>query len=213
MRTPVIRLVDLGLDDGFARSMGFTQSLLASINVSGIRSEVEYLRTSDPMLVAHALTVPARLIHIMCHGGYCDHGEPGFGGTNATGEHAVWLSLHDLADYLQRDGRGIQATAVFADACDSAQHRFTDALRGAVTTRITYIGASRQVDWHECSTFDSILYGSMLRAKGKGTEAHEWMFDAAIRSVNAYEEAVDGTCPFRVVEVVPNRQAFRAFGR
>lgn len=211
MKTPVIRLIDLGLDDSFGRSMTFAQSLLGSINVSGIRSDVEYLRTSDASLIAHALTIPARLIHIMSHGGTCDHGDPGFGGTNDTGEKSVFLGLHDLASYLQIAGEGIEATALFADACDSGQQKFTSALRGSIESPIVYIGATRRVDWHECSTFDSILYGSMLRAKGKGTEAHDWTLDAAVRSVSAYATAVDGPCPFKAVELTPDREARRAF--
>ena len=201
----------LGAHDKFGRSMTFAQSLLGSINVSGIRSDVVYLRTSDPSLIARSPTIPARLIHIMSHGGTCDHGDPGFGGTNDTGERSVFLGLHDLASYLQIAGEGIEATALFADACDSGQQKFTTALRGSIESPLVYIGATRRVDWHECSTFDSILYGSMLRAKGKGTDAHDWMLDSARRSVDAYTTAVDGPCAFKVIELTPDRGARRAF--
>ncbi len=214
MRTPVIRLIDLGLADDFGRSMGFAQSLLGSINVSGIRSDVEYLRTSDPNLVAHALTVPARLIHIMSHGETSwEDGSPGFSGTTESGDRGVFLGLDDLASYLQGRGEGIEATALFADACDSAQAKFTNALRASLERPLVYIGATRRVDWHECTTFGSIFYGSMLRAKGRGTDGYDWMLDAAQRSVRAYVEAVHGRCPFKVVELKPSRAAAGAFAK
>lgn len=102
MKLPIIRLIDLGYDDGFGKSMTFAQSLIESINVSGARADVEYVRTTDMALVAHALTVPARLIHIMGHGmkGPTD---VAFGGTDGHGyaDPVKTLSLTDLGLYLQ----------------------------------------------------------------------------------------------------------------
>jgi hypothetical protein len=221
MRIPVIRLIDLGFDQDFGKSMSFAQSLLTSMNVAATwtddresprpLTDIEYMRSSDWALVAHALTVPARLVHIMGHGGVCVHGAPGFGGADETGEHGLWMDLDELSGYLQERGEGIEATAVFADACGSAQGKFLRALRDSLEREIVYIGATRKVDWRECTTFDSILYGSMLRARGRGVDAVDWMYDAAERSIRGYEEAAAGACPFKVVVLDPSRSAENAF--
>lgn len=212
MKVPIIRLIDLGYDEGFGKSMGFAQSLIESINVSGTRADVEYLRTVDMSLVTHALTVPARLIHIMAHG-IKDPSTLAFGGANSQGyaDPDRMLYLDDLAEYLQDAGEGIEATAVFADCCDSAQQRFVRALRNSLEDDIVYIGAPRRVDWHECTTFDSILYGSLLRKRGVGWDARDWVRNAACFSIKAYEDAVQGKCPFKVQELSPSRSALKAF--
>lgn len=212
MKAPIIRLVDLGFDDGFGKAMSFARSMLESINVSGQRADIEYIRTSDLGLVARSLTVPARMIHIMAHG-IADLDTPAFGATDAEGDVDPnrTLGLDTLAAYLQSYGEGIEATAVFADCCGSAQAKFTKALRDSLETDIVYIGATRSVDWHECTMFDSILYGSLLRKKGAGWDAADWVWNAAQMSIGAYEEAVDGPCPFKVVELSPSRVARVAF--
>jgi hypothetical protein len=208
---PTVRLIDLGLDDRFGTAMSFAEALISSINVSGIRADVEYLRTADASLVVHALTVPAQLIHIMGHGGTCQHGAPALSGQSDSGDRAVVIDLDHLAKHLQAHHRGISATAVFADACCSAQHSFGDALRETLESPIVYIGATRDVDWHECTTFDAILYGSMLNKKGKDSDQLGWMYDAAMRSVEAYMAAVAGPCPFLVAQLSPSRRAQEAF--
>ena len=213
MRTPVIRLIDLGYDDGFGKAMTFAQSLLSSINVSGPRADIEYIRTSDWKLVARAFAVPARLIHVMSHGYTTDDNEPAFGAVDEDGDidSARAIRLREIAAYLQRGGEGIEANGVFADCCGSAQERFKAALRDSLETEIVYIGASRSVDWHECTTFASILYGSLLRAKGRGFDALDWVYTSAEMSVDAYSVAVDGRCPFKVTTLAPSRSAKKAF--
>jgi hypothetical protein len=121
MRLPVVGLIDLGFDDDFGKAMTFAQSLLSSINVSGHRAEVEYIRTTDLPLVARSLTVPVRMIHVMSHGLTTVDDGAGFGCVTDEGDVATLLSLSDLAGFLQAHGEGIEATAVFADSCGSAQ--------------------------------------------------------------------------------------------
>lgn len=211
MTIPIVRLIDLGLDDKFGTAMSFAEALVSSINVSGIRADVEYLRSVDASLVVHAMTVPAQLIHIMGHGGTCQHGAPALSGRTESGDRGVVIDLEHLASHLQSHHKGISATALFADACGSAQASFVDALRETLESPIVYIGATRAVDWHECTTFDAILYGSMLSAKGKDTDLLSWMYDAAVRSVEAYRSAVAGPCPFVVTQLNPSRRAQDAF--
>jgi hypothetical protein len=214
VKPPVIRLIDLGYDDKFGKSMSFAETLLGSINVSGLRAEVEFIRTQDMPIVARSLAVPARLIHIMGHG-ISDPDDPAFGsgGEDEDGNEVEGpsLSLRYLADYLQSEGEGIEATAVFADCCGSAQQRFKTALRDSLETEVVYIGATRMVDWHECTTFGSILYGSLLRRKGKGFEVQKWVLDSANMSIEAYSKAVDGSCPFKATVLKPSRSAQLAF--
>lgn len=191
--------------------MAFAEALISSINVSGIRADVEYLRSADASLVVHALTVPAQLIHIMGHGGTCQHGAPALSGRTESGERKLVIDLDHLAEHLQAHHKGISATALFADACSSAQHAFADALQETLERPIVYIGATRSVDWHECTTFDAILYGSMLSTKGYGTDQLSWIHEAATRSVAAYSSAVAGPCPFTVTELDPTPGADAAF--
>ena len=208
---PTVRLIDLGLDDQFGTAMAFAEALISSINVSGIRADVEYLRSTDAALVVHALTVPAQMIHVMGHGGTCQHGAPALSGHTQSGDRHLVIDLDHLADHLQAHHKGISATAVFADACSSAEHSFADALRETIEHPIVYIGATRSVDWHECTTFDAILYGSMLSTAGYDLDQLSWIHAAATRSVVAYSAAVAGPCPFAVTQLEPTPGAEAAF--
>ncbi len=145
----------------------------------------------------------------MAHGMYSE-AEPGFVGITPDGV-TNFLGLDALSGYLQDEGEGIEASAIFADCCGSAQERFRAALRDSLKHRVVFIGATRQVDWHECTTFASIFYGSVLRARGKGVSPQAWVLDSAERSIEAYKTAVDGACPFAVRELAPTRRAKAAF--
>ena len=207
MRPPVIRLLDLGLSDDFLKSMTFAQSLLSSLTVGGSNEDVEYMHIRNLFLAARAMTLPARLIHVLGHGVTNTAGQPGF----RSDDSHYFFGLEDLATYLRKEGQGIEADGVFADACGTAQDAFIDAIRDCLEGECTYIGASREIDWRESTTFGSILYGSLLSWTGPGTAGPTWVKACADRAIRAYTEAVGGPCPFTTTVLRPSHQAAEAF--
>jgi hypothetical protein len=207
MRPPVIRLLDLGLSDDFLKSMTFAQSLLSSLTVGGTREDVEYMHIRNLFLAARAMTLPARLIHVMAHGATNTSGQAGF----QSDDGHYFFGLEDLAAYLRKEGEGIEADGLFADACDTADDAFTEALRDCLEGECTYVGATRTIDWRESTTFASILYGSLLSRTGPGATGPDWVKSCADRAIKAYEDAVGGPCPFTTTLLRPSRAASAAF--
>jgi len=207
VRPPVIRLLDLGLSDDFLKSMTFAQSLLSSLTVGGTQEDVEYMHIRNLFLSARAMTLPARLIHVMGHGATNTSGQAGF----ESDDSHYFFGLADLATYLREQGQGVEADGVFADACGSAQEAFTSALEDCLEGECTYIGATREIDWRESTTFASILYGSLLSWTGPGTTGPTWVATCASRAIKAYEAAVDGPCPFSTKILRPSKKARAAF--
>lgn len=209
MRPPVIRLLDLGLSDDFLKSMTFAQSLISSLTVGGIHEDVEYMHIRNLFLAARAMTLPARLIHVMAHGTTSKSGQAGF----ESDDHHYFFGLEDLASYLREQGEGIEADGVFADACGTAEEAFLHGIRDSLEGECTYIGATRTIDWRESTTFASILYGSLLSWSGPGTSGPTWVATCAGRAIRAYEEAVGGPCPFKATVLRPSHEATKAFRR
>ncbi len=207
MRPPVIRLLDLGLSDDFLKSMTFAQSLLSSLTVGGTHEDVEYMHIRNLFLAARAMTLPARLIHVMAHGVTTTSGQAGF----ESDDKHFFFGLEDLALYLREQGHGIEADGVFADACGTAQVAFIDGIQDCLETDCTYIGATREIDWRESTTFASILYGSLLSWTGAGTTGPKWVETCAGRAIRAYSEAVGGPCPFKATVLHPSKKAANAF--
>jgi hypothetical protein len=207
MNVPVVRLIDIGHGDGFSKSMTFAQSLLASLNVGKVHADVEYLRVTNLNLAARAMTQPARLVHLMAHGVKDLEGQPGFESDDAR----LFFGLGDVAAYLHSEGQGIEADGIFADACDSGQRRFARSLQDCLESECTYIGATREVDWREATTFASILYGALLSGTGWGESGPSWVKECADRSILAYRDTVNGRCPFEAKVLGPSRSALAAF--
>ncbi|HVT64465.1 MAG TPA: hypothetical protein VHD81_04885 [Mycobacteriales bacterium] len=207
VRPPVIRLLDLGLSDDFLKSMTFAQSLLSSLTVGSAPEDVEYMHVRNLFLAARAMTLPARLIHVMAHGTTSKSGQAGF----ESDDHHYFFGLEDLATYLREQGEGIEADGIFADACGTADEAFIEGIRDALEGECTYIGATRTIDWRESTTFASILYGSLLSWTGPGTSGPDWVETCAGRAIRAYAEAVGGPCPFTTTVLRPSHQASGAF--
>lgn len=206
MHPQVIRLVDLGLSDDFLKSMTFAQSLLTSLNVGQERADVEYIHVGNLNLAARAMTVPARLIHVMAHG-VNEYGQAGF----ESDDDKLFFGIGDLATYLQDKGEGIEADGILGDACGTAHERFLKTLPDCLERECTYIGTTRDIDWREATTFASILYGALLSGTGRGKTGPEWVKVCADRSIKAYELAVDGPCPYKTTQLQPSERAREAF--
>jgi hypothetical protein len=207
MKPQVIRLVDLGLSDDFLKSMTFAQSLLASLNVGQERADVEYIHLGSLNIAARAMTIPARLIHVMAHGVSNEYGQAGF----ESDDDSLFFGLGDLARYLEVRGEGIEADGILADACGTAKERFLNSLPDCLERECTYIGTTRTIDWREATTFASILYGAMLSGTGHGKTGPDWVKVCADRSIAAYEIAVNGPCPYTTTQLQPSERARAAF--
>lgn len=210
MRPARIRLVDLGFDRDFDSSRAFAQSLIQSlVTRAGDNpvAEVEFIRTRDFLTVKTALQSPAAVIHLVAHN-LAKLDDVGFW----SDDEETAVSIIDLADDFAEDGHGIEAGVVFADACATAQGRFVRAIRDCIEGPITYIGATRAVDWRESTTFASAFYGAFFRDRGKGLTSAQRGYTAAQRASKGYEAIVAGRCPFKVVELEPSRQARRTLG-
>lgn len=195
MRPARVRLIDLGLDDDFATSMGFAQSTIRSLTVTSPDSlpaaDVEYLRTRDWWTVTTALQAQAEIIHVLAHGSNAED-EVGFWGADSED-----FSLADMAEQFHADDWYINCAVLFADCCTSAQSRFIKGITQCLQQETLYIGATRQVNWHEGTTFASAFYASYFKDKGKGVDPVTRAEQAAQRAVDGYEAIVGGPCPYR----------------
>lgn len=209
MKPATIRLLDLGIDEAFATSMGFAQSTIGSLTVGWEdhpAAEVEYVRTRDWWTVAEALRAPAAVIHVMAHG----NDLPEDVSFSSHGGSA--LALDELAEYFAEGGGGISAAAILADACRTGTGRFKKAIRNCLAEPVAYIGTRRSVDWHESTTYASAFYAAYFRSKGRGTTPQKRALDAAARANSAYRETIGAASAFTAEVLTPSATAQRAFG-
>lgn len=210
MRPSIVRLIDLGTDSDFAVSMSFAQNLIQSMTVrpaGAPPAEIEFVRTRDRATVKAAFQNPAHVLHVMAHGA----SNPDFIGFFSEDDKTE-MSLTELAEQFAFDHEGIEAAVIYADCCDSGQGRFTRAIRDCIEQPTIYIGARREVDWHEGTVFASAFYGSFFKDRGFGLSPQDRGLQAAERAVAAYETLTDGECPFRAQELTPSRLAKRSLG-
>ena len=190
--------------------MAFAQSLIHSlVTRSGENpvAEVEFIRTRAPGTVSSALQEPAHIIHVLAHGAAAPD-EVGFWSE----DEKTYVNLTELAERFAKDGEGIEASLLFADCCSSAQGRFVRAIRDCIEKPIAYVGAKRNVDWRESTTFASGLYGSYFRNRGVGRTPVERGLDADNNAITGYRAIVDGPCPFVATTLTPSRRARSALG-
>ena len=207
MRPAIVRLIDLGHQSDFALAMSFAENIIQSLTARPAGSppaEVEFIRTRDLATVKAALQSRAHILHITAHG-HTEIGEIGF----LSEDDESRINLNELAEQFYKDGEGIEAGVIFADACDTGQGRFIRAIRDCVEEPVIYIGARRSVDWHETTTFASAFYASYFKDRGMGLSLQDRGWAAADRAFDAYELMVAGNCPFTVQELEPSRKAKR----
>jgi hypothetical protein len=204
MRPRVVRLVDVGLDEGFDASMSFVQATLRNINagLSSPIAEVEFVRSRDVMTVGMAFTAPASVLHVMAHG---DHSETP---TFWSSDEKTSFSLDQLAEQAAEMGRGLRTSTVFADGCKTGTGVWQRAFRNCLQGPVTYIGTSSAVGWHEGTVFSSMLfYGVLFRNKGAGVAPAEASAHAAEAAARAYSDMLGKKCPYRAVTLEPSRWA------
>jgi hypothetical protein len=203
MRPRVVRLVDVGLDEGFDASMSFVQATLRNIN-AGLNTpiaEVEFVRSRDVMTVGMAFTAPASVLHVMAHG---DHSETP---TFWSSDEKTSFSLDQLAEQATDRGRGLRTSTVFADGCKTGTGVWQRAFRNCLQGPVTYIGTSAAVGWHEGTVFASMFYGVLFRNKGAGVAPAEASAHAAEAAARAYSEMLGKKCPYKAVTLEPSRWA------
>jgi hypothetical protein len=205
LRPATIRLIDLGMHEDFGLAMSFAQNMIQSLVARSngtAPAEIEFIRTRDPLTVKTALQHRAHVIHITAHGD-TDPDHLGFW----SDDERTGLTLTDLAERFATDGEGVEAAVLFADCCRSATGRWVRAVRDCIEQETVYIGARRDVSWHESTTFASAFYGAFFKDKGFGMTAVERGLSAGERAVKGYEAIVAGECPFKVEVLQPSRVA------
>lgn len=215
MRPAVVRILDIGVADNFDAAGSFARSVIDSLTWHRYRdqdnswvpwesppAEVEFIRSRSWGVLANALASPATVLHLLAHG----HTAPeqiGFWSDDGSSG----IKLGDLADALDDAGESIQASVIYADCCSTATGRFVRAIRDCIGADTVYIGASRSVDWQECTLFGSLFYGSYFKDKGKGLDPVQRGSAAAARAIDGYQAAVAGACPFKASVLRPSRRA------
>lgn len=207
MRSRRVTLLDIGLDDDFDASMNFVQSALKNMNVAYGEKicDIDFVRSRDPYTVGAAFTSSCDVLHVMAQG---DHEvTPTFSSTDGK----TSIGLADLGSWaaitLQS---GVSTGAVLADGCKTGTGVWRRAVRDCLAGPITYIGTSAAVGWHEGAVFCSAFYGALFRNKGKGRSSAQQARDAAERAIKAYESLTDRSCPYKVYDLEPSRNARRA---
>lgn len=206
MRNRQISLLDIGLTNSFDASMGFTQSLISNVN-AGNRdpvADVNFVRSRDVSVVAHAFTAACDVLHVMAHGDA--ETNPRFVSEDGQTE----VTMADLGAHCAESHLGIGAAAIIADGCKTGTGVWQRAVRDCLRGPVTYIGTSSAIGWHESTVFSGAFYGSLFRRKGKGATPQEQVLDAADRANQAYTLLVGKPSPYKVVQLQPSRVAIRA---
>lgn len=113
MKPAVVRLIDLGMDEGFATSMTVTQAAIGSLNVGRdgrTAAEIECVHTRDWHTVAEALRAPTAVVQVIAHGIDAPEDVSFF-----SHDEETVVALHELADHFVIDGVGVAAAAILAD--------------------------------------------------------------------------------------------------
>lgn len=211
-RQTKIRVVDLGGHRDFQTSAAFLESTVDALTARRRRegvpplADVEVVRSRDRWIVQVALDQPTVVLHVLAHG-VRTGGRAAF----TDDDEQVAVHLDWLQEQFEHNRSGIEATVLFADACDTATPAFMKVVRDLIQQPTVYVGAKKRITWWQSTTFASAFYAAFFESTGHGVDPIERGRSAAGRAVRGYRTLVGGDCPYEVKTLRPSAWASNAY--